>query len=752
MTNYTPVFILNELVILPNQEIKIDLTNDGSKKIIKAAGKNNVNKVLVIAPKNSLEEAPSIEDLPKVGVIALVKSKLELSNGKLRIVLRGLNRVKIDKYFQNKDTKVLKCSTEVVELPAFDLATETAVRRKLIALTEEYITINKNVSNSIMKNLEDCTDLSVITDVITSFMPFKFIKKLEYMECINPLTRASNLINDLQEEINISNIDKELDEKLHESLEQGQREYILKEKLKEINNELGNDKDDEITELNETVNALKINQRTKDKLLNEIKKYSSCSEYSPESAVIRNYLDTVIKLPWNKSTKENTDAKEVGKVLNERHYGLNEVKDRIVEYVSLKNSAPMIAAPIICLVGPPGVGKTSIAMSIANALNREFYKISVGGLNDSTELVGSRKTYLGAAPGKIMQAIIKCKVNNPLILIDEVDKMVKDHKGDPASTMLEILDESQNKFFVDNYIEEPFDISKAMFILTANDLQSIPVTLLDRLEIISLSSYSIYEKIDIARNYLLKNIFEMYECNYKVTKEVIEYIVTKYTKEPGVRELKRVLEKLVRKICVYEKECKSITVNLACKYLGNEVNNYLPKVRDYGIANVLAYTMMGGQITHVEVAKFKGTGKLTVTGNSGDILKESASVVLTYLTSEYEIESQDYDVHVHFISAAQKKDGPSAGVSIAVAMLSLFQKRIIDGDVAFTGEITLKGDIMPIGGLKEKLVAAASAGVKRIFIPKANELDLADVPVAIFDQMSVNLVSNFSEIYDVLFR
>ncbi|MBQ6841219.1 MAG: endopeptidase La [Bacilli bacterium] len=752
MTNYTPVFILNELVILPNQEIKIDLTNEGSKKIIKAADKNNSNQVLVIAPKNSLEESPSIEDLPKVGVIALVKSKLELSNGNLRIVLRGQTRVKIDKYFQNKDTKVLKCSTEVVELPAFDVTKETAIRRKLIALTKEYISLNKNVSNSILKNLQDTSDLNVITDVITSFMPFKFVKKLEYMECINPLTRASNLINDLQEEINISNIDKELDEKLQESLEHGQREYILKEKLKEINSELGNDKDDEIEELTNKINSLKISKKIKDKLLNEVKKYASSSDYSPESTVIRNYLDTVVNLPWNKSSKENNDPKEIGKVLNERHYGLTEVKDRIIEYISLKAQAPEISAPIICLVGPPGVGKTSIAMSIANALGREFYKLSVGGLNDSTELVGSRKTYLGAAPGKIMQAIIKSKVNNPLILIDEVDKMVKDYKGDPASTLLEILDESQNKMFVDNYIEEPFDISNSMFILTANEIDKIPPTLLDRLEVITLSSYTMMEKVDIARNYLLKNIYELYDCNLKASKDVIEYIVTHYTKEPGVRELKRILEKLVRKICVYEKDCKSITMNLACKYLGNEITNYLPKVRDYGIANVLAYTMMGGQITHVEVAKYKGSGKLKVTGNSGDILTESAEVVLTYLTSEYEIESQDYDVHVHFISAAQKKDGPSAGVSIAVAMLSLFQKRVIDGDIAFTGEITLKGDIMPIGGLKEKLVAAATAGVKTVFIPKANELDLADVPVTIFDQMAVNLVSNFSEIYDVLFR
>lgn len=752
MTNYIPVFILSELVILPGQEIKIDLSNEGSKKVIKAAGKNNENKVLVIAPKNSLEMSPSIEDLPSIGVIASVKSKLELSNGNLRIVLRGLHRTKIDKYFQNKESMVLKCSTTMVDLPSFDVATESAVRRKLVSLTEEYINNNLGVSNSILSTIKDSEDLNVITDVITSFMPFNFAKKLEYMMCINPLTRASNLINDLQEEINISNIDKELDEKLQESLERGQREYILKEKLKEINNELGNEKDEEIALLNQKINDLKISKKIKDKLLHEVKKYSLASEYSPESAVLFNYIDTVLRLPWNNPSKENDDIKEISRLLNERHYGLNEIKERICEYVSLKNKAGYIASPIICLVGPPGVGKTSIAMSIANSLKREFYKISVGGLNDSTELIGSRRTYLGALPGKIIQAFIKCKANNPVILIDEVDKMVKDHKGDPASTLLEILDESQNKFFIDNYIEEEFDISGAMFILTANDVDNIPATLKDRLEIINIGSYSVMEKVDIARNYLLKNIFEEYECNLKVSKEVVEYIVTKYTKEPGVRELKRLLEKLVRKIVVYEKDVKSITINLACKYLGNEVCEYLPKIRDYGISNVLAYTIMGGQTTHVEVAKYKGSGKLTITGNPGNILKESASVVLTYLTSEYEIETKNYDVHVHFVNASQKKDGPSAGVSIAVAMLSLFQKRLIDGEVGFTGEITLKGDIMPVGGLKEKLLAASSAGLKKVFVPRANELDLTDIPVTIFDQMEVHLVSNFSEIYDVLFR
>ena len=555
MNNLLPVFILNELVILPNQEIKIDLSNEHSKKIIKLSCKNNENKVLVIAPKNSLES-----DLPKVGVIALIKSKVELPNNNLRVILKGENRVSIQKYFQNKNTNILKCMVNVIDLPVFSKANETAIKRKLTQLLKEYITLNKNVSNSILKNINELKTLDYLTDIIASFLPFSFNKKLLYMETINPLNRANDLINDLNEEINICNIDRELDEHLQENIENGQREYILKEKLKEINKELGNTKESEISLLREKLAKLEIDEKTRYKLNNEIDKYSVCSDYSPESSVIKNYLDTILNLPWNKSCEVCLNTSKVSTILNESHYGLKEVKNRIIEYVYLLKKNPNISSPIICLLGMPGVGKTSIASSIAKALNRPFYKISVGGLNDSTELIGSRKTYLGSSPGKIMQAIIKCKVNNPVILIDEVDKMVKDYKGDPASTLLEILDDVQNKYFVDNYIEEPFDLSKVMFILTANNEEGIPLTLLDRLEIIKMDGYLVSQKIDIAKNYLVKNILKEYNSDLRVSKEVLEYVILNYTKEPGVRELKRVLDRLIRKVMVYEKDVKNITI------------------------------------------------------------------------------------------------------------------------------------------------------------------------------------------------
>ena len=752
MNNLLPVLILNEVIILPNQEIKIDLNNEFSKKIIWASAKNEINKVLVIAPKNSLESSPSIEDLPRVGVIAKVKSKVELPNSKLRVIIRGEERVSINKYYQNKSANVLKCSFNVIELPTFSKANETAVQRKLIELTKNYILLNKNVSNSILKTLDERKNLSDITDIITSFLPFKFPKKLLYMETINPLTRAENLINDLNEEILITNIDRQLDEKLTESIENGQREYIVKEKLKEINSELGITKENEIEGLKAKLSGLSLEEKTYNKLLNEINKYSTCSEFSPEAAVIKNYLDTVLNLPWNNESILNTDIKKIKSELDSTHYGLVELKDRICEYAYFLSKNKELSAPVICLLGAPGVGKTSSAYSIAKALNREFIKISVGGLNDSTELIGSRRTYLGASAGKIMQGIIKCKVKNPVILIDEVDKMVKDYKGDPASTLLEILDSTQNKFFIDNYIEEPFDLSKVMFILTANSLDSIPSTLLDRLEVINMDNYLTSQKIDIAKNYLIKDIFREYKTEIKISKEVLEFVIENYTKEPGVRELKRLLEKLIRKVIVNEPNAKSITILHVNKYLDSKNINYLPEITTCGVANILAYTTVGGRLSHIEVVKYKGTGKVIITGCAGEILKDSINVVISYLANNYNIDLKNQDLHFHFLESYVKKDGPSAGVSIACALMSLIKNKKLSSQIAFTGELSLKGDILPVGGLKEKVLAAITQGITKIFVPSSNAFEVANISENITNNIEIILVSNFNEIYEAIFK
>lgn len=752
MNNLLPVLILNEVIILPNQEIKIDLNNEFSKKVIWASAKNELNKVLVIAPINTLESSPSIEDLPRVGVVAKVKSKVELPNNKLRVIIKGEERVSINKYYQNKNTNVLKCSFNVIELPSFSKANETAIQRKLIELTKNYILLNKNVSNSILKTLDERKSLSDITDIITSFLPFSFSKKLLYMETINPLTRAENLINDLNEEILVTKIDRELDEKLTQSIENGQREYILKEKLKEINSELGITKENEIASLKEKLSSLSLEEKTYNKLLNEINKYSTCSEFSPEAAVIKNYLDTVLNLPWNSETVLNTDIKKIKNELDATHYGLVELKERICEYAYFLSKNKELSAPVICLLGAPGVGKTSSAYSIAKALNREFIKISVGGLNDSTELIGSRRTYLGASAGKIMQGIIKCKVKNPVILIDEVDKMVKDYKGDPASTLLEILDSTQNKYFIDNYIEEPFDLSKVMFILTANSLDNIPSTLLDRLEIINMDNYLTSQKIDIAKNYLIKDIFSEYKAEIKISKEVLEFVIENYTKEPGVRELKRLLEKLIRKVIVNEPNAKSITILHVNKYLDNRNINYLPEITTSGIANILAYTTVGGRLSHIEVVKYKGTGKVTITGCAGEILKDSINVVISFLANNYNIDLKNQDLHFHFLESYVKKDGPSAGVSIAVALMSLIKNKKISSQIAFTGELSLKGDILPVGGLKEKVVVATTEGITKVFVPSANAFEVANISENITNNIEIVLVSNFTEIYDALFK
>ena len=752
MNNLLPVLILNEVIILPNQEIKIDLNNEFSKKVIWASAKNELNKVLVIAPINTLESSPSIEDLPRVGVVAKVKSKVELPNNKLRVIIKGEERVSINKYYQNKNTNVLKCSFNVIELPSFSKANETAIQRKLIELTKNYILLNKNVSNSILKTLDERKSLSDITDIITSFLPFSFSKKLSYMETINPLTRAENLINDLNEEILVTNIDRELDEKLTQSIENGQREFILKEKLKEINSELGITKENEIASLKEKLSSLSLEEKTYNKLLNEINKYSTCSEFSPEAAVIKNYLDTVLNLPWNNETVLNTDIKKIKSELDATHYGLVELKERICEYAYFLSKNTQLSAPVICLLGAPGVGKTSSAYSIAKALNREFIKISVGGLNDSTELIGSRRTYLGASAGKIMQGIIKCKVKNPVILIDEVDKMVKDYKGDPASTLLEILDSTQNKYFIDNYIEEPFDLSKVMFILTANSLDNIPSTLLDRLEIINMDNYLTSQKIDIAKNYLIKDIFSEYKAEIKISKEVLEFVIENYTKEPGVRELKRLLEKLIRKVIVNEPNAKSITILHVNKYLDNRNINYLPEITTSGIANILAYTTVGGRLSHIEVVKYKGIGKVTITGCAGEILKDSINVVISYLANNYNIDLKNQDLHFHFLESYVKKDGPSAGVSIAAALMSLIKNKKLSSQIAFTGELSLKGDILPVGGLKEKVVAATTEGITKVFVPSANAFEVANISENITNNIEIVLVSNFTEIYDALFK
>lgn len=750
-----PVILLKNLVILPNQEIKLELNNVISGKAINDASSNFKSEILVVAPMDLLEEEPSVDDLPKVGVIAKIKNKID-NDGVIEIKLRGLKRVAVNKYYQEKNNEVLYSEVMYIDLPALVDEEENAILKKLVDTLKKYINISKGISNDILNFVSNNKDLNKITDAITSFLPFNISKKLEYMQEINPIKRAKALIKDMNEEIKGIEIDNELEEKIDESLQNDQRKFILKEKMKVLKQELGEDswKKEEVLEYRKILDKLKIDKKTKDHFSHEIDKYEIMSDDALEVSVMHNYLDWVLHLPWNKTRKENANFDEVYKELNKSHFGMDEIKTRISEYVAIKNLNRNIQSPIICLVGPPGVGKTTIAMSIAKALNRDFYKISVGGLNDSTELVGSRRTYLASAPGKIIQGLNKCGSNNPLMLIDEVDKMVKDYKGDPASTLLEILDPNQNKIFTDNYIEEPFDLSGVLFILTANNVSDIPKPILDRVELIELHSYTVFEKKDIAKNYMLPSILldnMVYDNKLKFSDELLYFIINNYTEEAGVRDLERVLSSLARKITI--NNVKVLNEERVVRLLGNpKYTSNLVMEEENGVVNTLAVSNSGGTLSKVEVVTCKGNDKLTITGNAGNILKESISVVLTMLKLKYKYSFHNEDIHVHFLDASSKKDGPSAGIALSVALCSLKENKKVPSDVAFTGEVSLNGSILKIGGLKEKLIAAYNKNIKVVYMPKSNSEDLENVPKLILDNMEVIPVSNFNEVYTKLFK
>lgn len=748
------VLILKKLVILPYQEIKIELKDSISKKIIKISNKKYNGQVLIVAPIDSKETSPSVDDLPKVGVVAKIKSAIELSNGNLRVTLKGEKRVSIFEYSSFSDDILISNNKEII-LPKYDKIVETATIRKLKDKLNNYIESSTSISNSILKTISEINKINILSDVVATFLPMETSRKLEYMQEINGINRAIKLIEDISLEIKILELDKEIDDKLEISFNKNQEEFYLKEKINEIKKTLGttNYKEEEIKKYRKILNSLKIDELSKKKINAEIDKYEMISDNSPEESVVRNYLDWIVSLPWNTAKKENLDHKKVLARLNKSHYGLDDVKSRISDYVFLKTLNNEITNPVICLVGPPGVGKTTIAASIADALNRDFYKISVSGLNDSNELIGNRRTYLGALPGKIISGLRKVGSNNPVILIDEVDKMVKDYKGDPASVLLDILDTTQNKYFVDNYIEEPFDLSNVLFILTANCTDTIPTTLLDRLEIIELSSYTEFEKLDIAKKYILPNIYDEYkvEEKIKIKDSQLLDIITSYTLEAGVRDLDRILAKLIRK-SLMNKTFQIKDENII-EYLGNkEYLNSDIKNTEYGVVNSLAYTSLGGKILKVECLKYKGNGNIIVTGSVGEVLNESIKVSLSFIKSKYiDLDLNGLDIHVNLMEGAIKKEGPSCGVAITTALISLLKQKKIDSKMSFTGEISLTGSISKVGGIREKLIAAYNNGIKIVYLPTGNKNDVEKLPNNVKNKLEIKYVSNYEEIYQDLF-
>ena len=765
MDRLLPVMLLKGLILLPNQEVKIELSNNLSKEITKLAVKDFNRFVLVITPHNQVEESPDVNDLPDVGVIGKIKSRIELPNGNVRITLKGIERVKILDFQNDKENDdVLEATITNVELPKFDEVEEKAVIKKLNELIEEYVTNSNHISNSILNTIKTIDTLSLLTDTISSFIPISFNKKLEYVEEINAMYRAKNLLKDIKVELEVLKLDQKIEKELENSLEASQKEFILREKVKILEQELGESKNEIVEVYYEELEKLKLPKSVHNKILNEIKKLEYTSDLSPENAMIRNYLDWILHLPWHKETYQNNNLEDIKKKLDMNHYGLEEIKSRILEYVALKNNNDEIKSPIICLVGPPGVGKTSIARQIAVALNRKFYKISVGGLNDSSELIGHRRTYMGSNPGKIIQGLRKCGSKNPVFLIDEIDKLTINSKDDPSSVLLDILDKEQNTEFIDNYIEEEFDLSHVFFILTANNVESIPVALKDRLEIIYLSSYTNYEKIDIASKYLIPRILEENKINNKIisiSDEMLLYLIDAYTDEAGVRDLYRHIEKLIRKLVVLGKsnERTKISKVRLKEYLGIPKYNISEQRKNdaIGKVNALGITIGGGTIIPVETCIYEGKGEFKITGMLGKVMEESTEVSLSYIKANLkDFGLKDFyfnikDIHIHFLEGAIKKDGPSAGIAITTSILSLILNKKVENDIAFTGEISLNGEILKVGGIKEKIIGAYNHGIKTVYIPFGNELDLEEIPEEIKNKLKIVLVKNYKEIYEELF-
>ena len=757
MTENLPVLILTKHVLLPYQELKLDFHEDSAKDVLNFAYDECNKKVLVLF---SSSESYSIDTLPKVGVIAKISKKLLLSNGNLRVILNGLNRVQVKAF--NEKNGLFESTIKKLYISNPITLEEEANIKKLKDLAKQYMDETPGASNSIYNLIEESNDLDYITDLIVDLVDFDLKVKANYMLEFDYLTRSNMLIQDVYNETKATEILNKIDDDLRDSFEKEQREYIIRQKISKLSKEIGGtlDKNEEVLIYNEKINSLDINEKSKEKLLNEVKKYSYTSETNPDASVIRNYLDTVINLPWNKYSKDVSDLRRIKKTLDDSHYGLEEVKKRILEFIAIKKQSNNLNSPIICLVGPPGVGKTTLGASIANALNREFFKISVGGLNDSTELTGHRRTYLGSSPGALMQGIKKCGTANPVVLIDEVDKMVKNYQGDPASVLLDICDPKQNQNFVDFYIEEPFDLSKVLFILTANDLNNIPAMLRDRLEIIELSSYTEEEKIDIAKKYLLPNIFEEYNMKkIKLTDDSLRLIIDGYTHESGVRNLDRTLKKIVRNMLVNENQNKTLTEELVKEILGPVKYEYaLIKRIHTGMSSTLGVTPYGGVIVNFEIVDLPGNGKLITTGNVDASVKETAEVALNYIirnASQFNLDQKKImakNYHINALMYSMKKTGTSCGLALASAFLSLLVDKNIPVEVGFTGEIDLYGDILKVAGIKEKIIGAYNNNFKKVFIPKENINDLDTVPESVKNQLEIICVDNFIDVYNDLFK
>ena len=717
--------------------------------------------IFLTTQKDMSIDEPVEEDLYKIGTLTRVKQMLKLPNGTIRVLVEGLNRAEVVD-FKDEQTHY-EVNIAVYDEPETKDVEDQALMRTMLEYFEQYIKVSKKVSAETYSAVSDIEEPGRMADIISSHLPLKLKEKQEILETYDVKDRMNSVIEIIHNEKEVLNLEKKIGQRVKKSMERTQKEYYLREQMKAIQKELGDKegKTGEIADLTEKIEKAGMPEHAKKAALKELDRYDKIPSSSAESAVIRNYIEWLISLPWSKATEDDLNIQKAERILNEDHYGLEKVKERVLEYLAVQKLTNSLKGPILCLAGPPGVGKTSLAKSIATSMNRNFVRVSLGGVRDESEIRGHRRTYVGAMPGRIIQGMKKAGTINPVFLLDEIDKMSNDFRGDPSAAMLEVLDPEQNHNFSDHYIEEPYDLSKVMFIATANDLATIPGPLRDRMEIISIAGYTELEKIHIAKDHLLpKQIKEhgLSKTQLQIRDDGIQKVVRYYTREAGVRGLERQLASICRKtakiIVSGEKKKVVITEKNIEEFLGKPIFRYgQAELEDQvGVATGLAYTTVGGDTLQIEVSLSPGKGKLVLTGKLGDVMKESAQAAFSYVRSKAEELGIDpdfhekYDIHIHVPEGAVPKDGPSAGITMVTALVSALSGKPIRKEVGMTGEVTLRGRVLPIGGLKEKSLSAHRAGLTKIILPKDNEKDIDDIPESVREELEFVLVSHVDEV------
>ncbi len=759
-----PLIPLRGLSVFPHMVLHFDVGRDKSIKALEEAMLKE--QLIFLSTQKDIDvDLPTHDDYYQLGTVSKIKQMLKLPGDAIRVLVEGVARARIVEIEQ--ETPFIRAVVEIFPSDSNEVSKEAeAYMRAIISAFETYISMSNRISSDVLVSISSIHEPSRFADVVASHLTLKIPQKQQILEAVDVVVRLQLIYELILKEVEILEVEKDINEKVKAQINRLQKEYYLKEQLKAIKRELGddNDFDEEIMQFKEKFDKLKLTKEVREKVEKELDRYSKMTQSSAESGVIRTYLNWIADLPWQKPTKDQLDIAKSRQILDEDHYGLKDVKERVLEYLAIRQMTKSLKGPIICLVGPPGVGKTSIAQSIARSLNRKFTRMSLGGVRDEAEIRGHRRTYIGAIPGRIISAIKEVGTSNPVFLFDEIDKLASDFRGDPASALLEVLDPAQNSTFMDHYLEVPFDLSKVMFITTANSLQTIPRPLLDRMEVIEVSGYTEFEKLKIGERYLLPKQMKEHGLTpdlFKISRDMLKEVVSGYTREAGVRELERKIGALCRKAVtrLVEKKTKTVRINKAIltEYLGQPRYRYdeISLKDEVGIVTGLAWTSVGGDTLQIEVTPMKGTGKLQLTGQMGDVMKESAQAGFSYMRSRTEalgIESdfyKDLDLHIHIPEGAVPKDGPSAGITMATAMISALTKIPVKRTVAMTGEITLRGRVLPIGGLKEKVLAAARAGIKTIILPKENEKDIEKIPQEVRKGLEFFPVSNMDEVLQV---